>query len=134
MTGQSHHRASHPRLDEVSLEACRVHRKVDPVSSRSPVAGGLVRSEVWQTCHRPIKERFGDRVRDLRAQAELSQEEAAYRCKISRTYLSQLEAGKRNPSLTSLEKIAKALWLNSCGLIDLHRQTQAIIGYSLRRW
>ncbi len=69
--------------------------------------------------HRPIQERFGDRVRDLRAQAELSQEEAAYRCKVSRTYLSQLEAGKRNPSLTSLEKIAKPFHISVAELMQL---------------
>ena len=57
----------------------------------------------------PIERRFGERVRALRQEAGLSQEELALRLKLSRTYLSQLEAGRRNVSLRTAERIAHGL-------------------------
>ena len=55
-----------------------------------------------------IKEKVGQRIRDLRTKQGLSQEEFAFRCELDRTYITCLERGKRNISLTNLEKIAKA--------------------------
>ena len=55
-----------------------------------------------------IKEKVGQRIKDLRTKQGLSQEEFAFRCELDRTYITSLERGKRNISLTNLEKIAKA--------------------------
>jgi transcriptional regulator with XRE-family HTH domain len=45
----------------------------------------------------------------LRRAAELSQEELGALSDVNQTYLSQLEGGKRNPSVNVLERIANAL-------------------------
>lgn len=58
---------------------------------------------------RSILVEFGGRVRELRKQRSLSQEALAARSGLHVTYIGQLERGKRNPSLESIEKIAKGL-------------------------
>lgn len=55
-----------------------------------------------------IKEKVGQRIKELRTKLGLSQEEFAFRCELDRTYITSLERGKRNISLTNLEKIANA--------------------------
>lgn len=55
-----------------------------------------------------IKEKVGQRMKELRKKQGLSQEEFAFKCELDRTYITSLERGKRNISLTNLEKIAKA--------------------------
>lgn len=56
-----------------------------------------------------IKRKFGQRVKELRLGKELSQEAFAFKADIDRTYISSIEKGERNVSLTIIEKIAKAL-------------------------
>lgn len=38
-----------------------------------------------------------------------SQEELAFRCSVSKNYISDVERGKRNVSLKAIEKIARGL-------------------------
>ena len=56
--------------------------------------------------------RFGKTIRRLRTQQNLSQEAFADLCELHRTYISDIELGKRNVSLENIEKIAKALGTN----------------------
>ena len=56
-----------------------------------------------------IKEKVGKRIKELRKQQGLSQEEFAFKCELDRTYITSLERGKRNIALENLEKIANAL-------------------------
>ena len=53
---------------------------------------------------RRVRERvqvsFGSRVRQLRLAAELTQEDLAHRCGLFRTYMSRIETGNANPTLT----------------------------------
>jgi transcriptional regulator with XRE-family HTH domain len=56
-----------------------------------------------------IRERFGDALRKRREQLALTQEEFAERARIHRTYLSDVERGRRNLSLVNIERIAIAL-------------------------
>lgn len=56
-----------------------------------------------------ITVRFGERLRDFRRRAGLSQEEFAEKCDLDRTYVSGIERGKRNVALRNIEAIAKAL-------------------------
>ena len=53
--------------------------------------------------------RFGQAVRKLRQEQKISQEELAERCNLHRTYISDIELGKRNVSLENIERIAAAL-------------------------
>ncbi len=52
---------------------------------------------------------FGEALRARREALSLSQEELAFRSEVHRTYISELERGIKNPSLTTLEKLATAL-------------------------
>jgi len=53
--------------------------------------------------------RFGKRLRELRKERDLSQEDFAARCGLDRTYVSGMERGVRNPSLAVIETLAVAL-------------------------
>ncbi len=48
-------------------------------------------------------------IKKIRAQRGLSQEELADKAGVSRQYLSRLEIGRHDPSLSTLVKLAKAL-------------------------
>jgi len=52
---------------------------------------------------------FGDRVRALRTAAGLTQEELAEHCGLFRTYLSRIETGVANPTLTMIYALAASL-------------------------
>jgi len=56
-----------------------------------------------------IRHRVGKAVQRLRAERGLTQEELAHRADLHRTYISGVERGIRNPTVTVLEKIAGAL-------------------------
>ena len=62
--------------------------------------------------------RFGRVVRNLRESAELSQEELADRASVHRTYIGGIERGERNPTLTTIHKIAKALGVRPQRLLE----------------
>ena len=52
---------------------------------------------------------FGDRVRELRKEKGISQEELSYKADLHRTYIGMIERAEKNLTLTNIEKIAKAL-------------------------
>ena len=56
-----------------------------------------------------IEMRFGQRVKELRLKQNISQEELAFRCGLSKNYISDVERGTRNISLKSIEKISDGL-------------------------
>src|SRR2546423_7283607 len=56
-----------------------------------------------------VKKGFGAEVRRRRNHLGFSQEELAERANLHRTYISDVEAGKRNPSLASIQRLATAL-------------------------
>jgi transcriptional regulator with XRE-family HTH domain len=56
-----------------------------------------------------IAKRFGQRVRSLRVQRQLSQEALAAKADIDRAFLSGIERGVQNPSLFTIQAIADAL-------------------------
>ena len=56
-----------------------------------------------------IRERFGFAMKSRRESLGLTQEELAYRAKIHRTYLSDVERGTRNLSLINIERLAIAV-------------------------
>lgn len=56
-----------------------------------------------------INEKFGNKVKELRLKKGLSQEKLANMAEIDRTYLPDIEKGKRNVSLIVAERIAFAL-------------------------
>jgi transcriptional regulator with XRE-family HTH domain len=65
-----------------------------------------------------IQSRFGLRLREIRLKSQLSQEKFASLVGIDRTYVASIELGKRNVSLSMLEKIATALNLTISDLVE----------------
>ena len=56
-----------------------------------------------------ILTRFGKAVRRIRTEQGISQEELADLCGLHRTYISDVELGKRNISLENIERISLSL-------------------------
>jgi transcriptional regulator with XRE-family HTH domain len=61
---------------------------------------------------------LGARIKELRKQAGLSQDQLAEKVGIDGKYLSRIEVGKRYPSLETLEGIADALRVEMRVLFD----------------
>ena len=66
-----------------------------------------------------IRERFGFAAKVRREELSLTQEELAERARIHRTYLSDIERGRRNVSLLNIELIAEALDVSISALFAL---------------
>lgn len=62
--------------------------------------------------------RLGRNVRRLRLERGWSQEDYADRADIHRTYVSDIERGRRNPSLTLIEKLASPFGIAPGRLLD----------------
>ena len=56
-----------------------------------------------------IKLKVGQRIKELRKELRLSQEALAYKSEVDRTYMTDVENGRRNISIQILEKIIVAL-------------------------
>ena len=56
-----------------------------------------------------ILEQFGTKVRKYRLKKRLSQEKFAELADMHRTYIGQIECGKRNVAIKNVAKLAKAL-------------------------
>jgi len=65
-----------------------------------------------------IKVSFGKKVRNLRKSKGLSQEKFANLSNIDRTYIADIENGKRNISITIIKKISDALEISMSELLS----------------
>ena len=65
-----------------------------------------------------VTKRVGQNLRRAREELGISQEDLADRAGLHRTYVSGVERGVRNPTVTVLEKLAKALKVKSSSLLD----------------
>ena len=59
-----------------------------------------------------ILSQFGAAVRKIRQEQNISQEQLADMCFLHRTYVSDVELGKRNVSLENIAKMAAALGIS----------------------
>ncbi|WBX70384.1 helix-turn-helix domain-containing protein [Tenacibaculum retecalamus] len=60
---------------------------------------------------------FGEKVREIRKEKGLSQEELAHKADLHRTYIGMIERAEKNITLLNIEKIANALEVNIKELI-----------------
>jgi transcriptional regulator with XRE-family HTH domain len=56
-----------------------------------------------------IKLKIGQRIKQLRKELDLSQEALAYKAEVDRTYVTDVENGRRNVSVEILERLIAAL-------------------------
>ncbi len=59
-----------------------------------------------------IQEKTGQRIKEIRKQKSLSQEPLAFEAQIHRTYINDLENGRRNVTIKVLERITDALGIS----------------------
>ncbi|WP_321963976.1 helix-turn-helix domain-containing protein [Burkholderia cepacia] len=84
---------------------------------------------------------FGAVLRERRLRAELTQEQLAFEADIQRVYVSGLELGRYQPTLTMLFKLAKALGCAPGELVaevdtrlaNAHQQNKRLPGATARR-
>jgi transcriptional regulator with XRE-family HTH domain len=56
-----------------------------------------------------VKEKIGQRIKELREASSMSQKDLSYAADLDRSYIASVENGQRNISLVNIEKIATAL-------------------------
>lgn len=56
-----------------------------------------------------IKEKIGQRIKELREVQNMSQKDLSYAADLDRSYIASVENGQRNISIVNIEKIAIAL-------------------------
>lgn len=61
--------------------------------------------------------KLGDQLRTARTRANLTQEELAFRAKVSRNYVSLLELDEKSPTIETLARICKALGVRVSSVI-----------------
>lgn len=64
---------------------------------------------------------FGEVLRRYRSDRNISQEELAHRADVDRTFVSRLERGVRQPTITTLIGLGQALGISAA---DLVRETE----------
>lgn len=73
-----------------------------------------------------IRVAYGRAVRAIRQDKKISQEELGDLCGLHRTYISDIELGKRNVSLENIDKIAHALQVKKSELFVEVEQYESI--------
>jgi transcriptional regulator with XRE-family HTH domain len=61
---------------------------------------------------------LGNRIREARQRRHWTQEDLAAAADLDRAYVGSLERGERNPSLTTLCRVAKALRVTLASLVE----------------
>ena len=57
----------------------------------------------------PTAKQMGARIRKLRKVRKMSQADLARKARLTRVYVTRLEAGRQDPSLSTINALAKAL-------------------------
>lgn len=65
-----------------------------------------------------ILNKFGQRVKSLRLEKRISQEELAEKAGLHRTYIGMIERAEKNITLQNIEKVANALEIRLTDLFD----------------
>lgn len=72
-----------------------------------------------------VRQILATNMRLARIAAGISQEELAHRAGIDRTYVSGIERGKRNPTITVIARFAEALGTTTATLLTRDAYTHA---------
>jgi transcriptional regulator with XRE-family HTH domain len=66
-----------------------------------------------------IEEAFGEVIRELRKESQISQEKLAERSNLDRSFISLLECGRKQPSLITIFQLAKAFNIPASKILSL---------------
>ncbi len=69
-----------------------------------------------------LQQKIGQRIRFLRESKGISQQNLAAVCNFEKANLSRIEAGRTNPTITTLYKISQALEVNISELVDVEKK------------
>lgn len=64
-----------------------------------------------------VSVKIGKSIRKIREEKEITQEQLALEAGLNRAYIGYIERGERNPTLKTLEKIAKILKVSTKELL-----------------
>jgi transcriptional regulator with XRE-family HTH domain len=62
--------------------------------------------------NKEILVQFGSRLKHLRQEKSLTQEQFAQKCGLHKNYIGMVERGERNPSLLNIDVISKGLGIS----------------------
>ena len=62
---------------------------------------------------------IGERIRSVRMQKNMNQQDLAARCNFEKSNMSRIEAGRTNLTVRSLDRIARALDVKIRDLVDV---------------
>lgn len=65
-----------------------------------------------------ISKKIGQRIKTLRLERKITQQDLAAACNFEKSNLARIEAGRTNPTIGTLEKICQALDINISQLFD----------------
>jgi len=74
--------------------------------------------EETRDIERDFLKRLGMRIRERRSMRGLSQEELGFAADRTQHYISQVELGKRNPSILTIRAICQALEMSPHDMLD----------------
>lgn len=70
-----------------------------------------------QTTMDQISEKLGQNMKRIRAKKKMSQGDIARALEVDRGYISNIESGKKNPTLATIQKLANALGVSADELL-----------------
>ena len=79
------------------------------------------------TDSKTVQGAFGEVLRQVRTSRDVSQQDLALEAELDRTYISLLERGQRQPTLTTIILLARALGVDAA---DLVKQTTSLLSKS----
>jgi transcriptional regulator with XRE-family HTH domain len=66
-----------------------------------------------------LQQKIGQRIRILRESKGITQQDLAAACNFEKTNMSRIEAGRTNPTISTLYKISQALEITISELLDI---------------
>jgi transcriptional regulator with XRE-family HTH domain len=69
-----------------------------------------------------LQQKIGNKIRELRESKGISQQNLAAICNFEKANLSRLEAGRTNPTISTLFKISQALEITITDLVDVETE------------
>jgi transcriptional regulator with XRE-family HTH domain len=65
-----------------------------------------------------VHQKIAEKIRRIRKERNMSQEELAFKAGLNRAYVGYIERGERKPSVDTLSKLAKALKVKLSELLE----------------